>query len=216
MIRRTQSLGEEIANSAVHGVALLGSLAALPVLVVSAAKRGDPWQLVSGVIFGGALILLYSASTLYHAWRPGALKRVLRVLDHSAIYVLIAGTYTPFMLGSLRGPWGWTLMAVIWTLALCGILAKCTVGMRFPHLSTMLYLAMGWLIVIALRPLVVHVSPVGVAWIVAGGLCYTLGVAFYVTDSRVRYGHALWHLFVAAGSACHFIAVLRYAGAGAT
>jgi hemolysin III len=133
------------------------------------------------------------------------------VLDHSAIYLLIAGTYTPFTLGVLRGPWGWTLLGTIWTLALLGILAKSTIGFRFPRLSTVLYAAMGWLVLIAIRPLVTHVSPAGLAWLFAGGVCYTAGIAFYATDTRLRYGHALWHLFVVAGSACHVVAVLWYA-----
>jgi hemolysin III len=156
-------------------------------------------------------VLLYSASTLYHALPVGGAKRVFRVLDHSAIYLLIAGTYTPFTLGALRGPWGWALLGTIWTLAVFGILAKSTLGFRFPQLSTVLYLAMGWLVLIAIRPLVVHVSPAGLVWLFAGGVCYTAGVAFYATDTRLRYGHALWHVFVVAGSACHVAAVLWYA-----
>ena len=209
--RRPQSLGEEIANSVTHGVALLASLAALPVLVLAASGRRDAWQLVGGVVFGATLVLLYSASTLYHAIPASAAKRVLRVLDHGAIYLLIAGTYTPFTLGVLRGPVGWTFLVTIWALAVFGILAKCVYRFRFPRLSTALYLGMGWLIVLALRPLMTHVSPAGLAWLLAGGICYTTGVAFYATDGRVRYGHAVWHGFVAAGSACHFCAVLWYA-----
>ena len=212
MSKRSQSVGEELANSIIHGAALLGSLAAFPVLLFATAAHGDRWQLVSGAIFGVTLILLYLSSTLYHAWPPGPAKRGLRVLDHSAIYLLIAGTYTPFMLGALRGPWGWSLLIIIWSLALLGILAKCTIGFRLPRLSTVLYLAMGWLVVVAVGPLIKYVSPSGIAWLVAGGLCYTAGVAFYATDGRLRYGHAIWHLFVAAGSSCHFVAVLWHAG----
>jgi hemolysin III len=211
MVARTQSLGEEIANSITHGAALLASVVALPVLVLSAVSRGDPWQVTSGAIFGATLILLYLSSTLYHAWRPGPLKRALRVLDHSAIYLLIAGTYTPFLLGALRGAWGWALLGIIWTLALFGILAKCTFGFRFPRLSTVCYVAMGWLALIAIRPLVAHVPLAGLVWLVAGGVCYTAGVAFYATDARLRYGHALWHLCVVVGSGCHVVAVLWYA-----
>ena len=212
MSKRSQSVGEELANSIIHGAALLGSLAAFPVLLFAAAAHGDRWQIVSGAIFGATLILLYLSSTLYHAWPPGPAKHGLRVLDHSAIYLLIAGTYTPFMLGALRGPWGWSLLIIIWSLALLGILAKCTIGFRLPRLSTVLYLAMGWLVVVAVGPLIKYVSPSGIAWLVAGGLCYTAGVAFYATDGRLRYGHAIWHLFVAAGSSCHFVAVLWHAG----
>src|SRR5450759_1257882 len=154
MVDRPQSLGEEIANSITHGAALLASLAALPVLVLTAAGHRDPWQLVGGAVFGVTLVLLYLASTIYHALPVGGAKRVLRVLDHSAIYLLIAGTYTPFTLGVLRGPWGWALLGTIWTLALFGILAKFTFGFRFPRFSTVCYVAMGWLALIAIRPLV--------------------------------------------------------------
>lgn len=210
---REQSLGEEIANSVTHGAGLLASLLALPVLVMAAIGQRDPWQLVGGVVFGCSLVALYLSSTLYHALRPCRAKRVLRVVDHSAIYLLIAGTYTPFTLGTLRGPWGWTLFGTIWGLALLGIVAKCTVGFRFPRLSTLLYLGMGWLVVVAIQPLVTNVSVAGVAWLAAGGLFYTGGVVFYATDGRVRYGHAIWHLFVLAGSVCHFCAVLWYSAA---
>lgn len=211
MAERAQSLGEEIANSITHGTALLASLAALLVLVFAGAGRRDPWQLVGNVVFGVTLVVLYLASTVYHSLPAGRAKRVLRVLDHSAIYLLIAGTYTPFTLGALRGPWGWALLGTIWTLALFGILAKSTLGFRFPRLSTALYIAMGWLVLIAARPLVAHVSPAGLAWLFAGGMCYTGGVAFYATDARLRYGHAFWHLFVVAGSGCHVVAVLWFA-----
>lgn len=210
---RPQTVGEEIANSVIHGLGLVASIAALPILVAFAVRRGDTWQVVGGAIFGATLVLLYLASTLYHALPVSAAKRILRVIDHSAIYLLIAGTYTPFTLGALRGPWGWTLLITIWTLALLGIAAKWTFRFRFPRLSTVLYIAMGWLVVIALHPLTTRVSPTGLAWLLAGGLCYTGGVAFYATGERLRYGHALWHLFVIAGSACHFVAVLRHAGA---
>lgn len=207
------SLGEEVANSITHGAGFLASLVALPVLAVSAAGRGDPLQMFGNVTFGAALVLLYGASTLYHAIPPCTAKRVLRTLDHSAIYVLIAGTYTPFAVGSLRGPWGWWLFGVIWSLAILGIVAKATVGHRFPRLSTVVYLLMGWLIVVAIRPLLASVPLAGLAWLLAGGLAYTGGVLFYVRD-RIRYNHMVWHLFVAAGSVCHFIAVLLYSGAG--
>lgn len=211
MSDRPQSLGEEIANSIIHGAGLLASVAALSVLVLTAVGRRDPWQLVGGTIFGITLVLLYLASTLYHALPLGGAKRVLRVLDHSAIYLLIAGTYTPFTLGALRGPWGWALLVTIWALALFGIVAKCALGFRYPRLSTGFYVAMGWLALIAIRPLVINVPLAGIAWLGAGGLCYTGGVAFYATDARLRYGHALWHLFVVAGSGCHLAAVLWYA-----
>lgn len=211
MANRSQSFSEEIANSITHGAGLLGSLVALPVLVLSAAGRSDVWQVVGSATFGATLVLLYLASTLYHALPVCRAKHVLRVVDHAAIYLLIAGTYTPFTLGALRGPWGWALLGTVWTLALAGIVAKCTIGFRYPRLSTVFYVAMGWLVIVALQPLVTQVSPTGLAWLVAGGICYTGGVAFYSTDQRLRYGHALWHLFVVAGSVCHFLAVLWHA-----
>lgn len=212
---RPQTRGEEIANSVTHGLALVASLAAVPVLLVGAARADDAARLAGGVVFGVTLVLMYLASTCYHAV-PAArtrAKHALRVLDHAAIYLLIAGTYTPFLLGPLRGPWGTSLLVVIWTLAALGVVAKLCLGFRFPRLSTVVYLVMGWLILVALRPLVTHVSPEGVRWLVAGGLCYTAGVAFYVADRRVRYAHAVWHLFVAGGSTCHFLAVLWHTGA---
>ncbi|HKO15416.1 MAG TPA: hemolysin III family protein [Gemmatimonadaceae bacterium] len=213
MSRRPQSSREEIANAITHGAGLVASIAAVPVLVLAAVGQRDLWQMVGGAVFGSTLVLLYLASTLYHALPVCSAKRVMRVLDHAAIYLLIAGTYTPFTLGALRGPWGWALLGTVWALALAGITAKCTLGFRFPRLSTMLYLGMGWLAVVAIDPIVTHASLAGLAWLLAGGLCYTAGVVFYATDHRLRYGHALWHVFVLGGSACHFVAVLWYAAA---
>lgn len=206
------SRAEEIANSLTHGAGLLGSLVALPILLLSATRgANDGWRLAGSIVYGISLILLYGASTIYHAMPEGRGKRVLRVLDHSAIYLLIAGSYTPFMLGALRGPWGWSMLAIVWTLALIGIVGKCTIGFRFPWLSTALYLGMGWLIVFAIKPLWHNVPVHGLAWLAAGGLCYTGGVVFYARDQKMRYGHALWHLCVLGGSACHYVAVLAYA-----
>jgi hemolysin III len=211
MAERRLSLGEEIANSVTHGVAALASVAALPILLVVAVGRRDPWQVVGGAIFGVTLVMLYAASTLYHALPHPRAKRVFRVLDHSAIYLLIAGTYTPFALGALRGPWGWTLLGAVWTLAALGITAKATLGFRFPRLSTAVYVGMGWLALIAVRPLLAQVGMAGMMWLLVGGLCYTAGVIFFAWE-RLRYGHMVWHLFVAAGSVCHFFAVLWHAG----
>lgn len=208
---RKQTMWEEIANCIVHGAGLFGSLVALPVLMSAAAGRRDPWQLAGSAVFGITLVLLYLASTMYHAVPASRAKNVLRVVDHSAIYLLIAGTYTPFMLGALRGPWGWTLLIIVWALALAGIVTKLTIGFRYPRLSVALYLVMGWLMVVGIQPLMANVSREGILWLLAGGLCYTGGVAFYVTDARIRFGHALWHVFVLAGSVCHFVAVLQYA-----
>ena len=210
-VDRTQSRGEEIANSLTHGAALLASAVALPVLLRAAWRTQDGWQIVASATFGASLLLLYAASTLYHAISAQRAKRVLRVVDHAAIYLLIAGTYTPFTLGPLRGPVGWWLFGGVWTLAALGIASKCIFRFRFPRLSTVLYLGMGWLVVLAARPLLAHVPLAGLAWLLAGGLCYTSGVGFYGTDGRLKFGHAAWHLFVVAGSACHVVAVLGYA-----
>jgi hemolysin III len=210
MADRSLSIGEEIANSITHGVGLIASIIALPILLIKARASSDPSAMQGAVIFGATLILLYATSTVYHALPLSRGKRLFRVLDHSAIFLLIAGTYTPFALGPLRGPWGWTLLAIIWTLALLGIFSKVAVGFGIPRLSTALYLGMGWLIVIAIKPLIDNVPRAGILWLAAGGLAYTGGVVFYAMN-RVRYHHMIWHLFVAAGSACHYVAVLGYA-----
>jgi hemolysin III len=209
---RPQSLGEEIASSITHGLGLAGSIVVLPFLIIAASRDGDPWRVASATIFGVSLILLYAASTFYHALPPSRAKRVFRVIDHSAIYVLIAGTYTPFLVGPLRGAWGWSLLSVIWALAIAGIVMKATLGFRWARASTIVYLLMGWIGVIALKPLIENVTPEGLLWLLAGGLAYTGGVIFFVFDQRLRYAHAIWHLFVATGSVCHVVAVLRYTG----
>lgn len=206
---RPQSLGEEIANSVSHGVGFVAALAALPVLLLGASRHGATAVVAAGV-FGATMALLYLTSALYHALGPGRAKRVFRVLDHGAIYLLIAGTYTPFTLGALRGPWGWTLFGVVWGLAGVGIVLKARGGIRFPRLSTALYLGMGWLVVVAAQPLLQRVPAWGLFWLAAGGIAYTVGVGFYAAG-RLRYGHFIWHLFVLAGSLCHFVAVWRFA-----
>jgi len=207
---RVLSLGEEIANSVTHGAGFVAFAIGLPILVATAAERGDAMQVIGCSVFATCLVLLYAASTIYHALPPSRAKQIFRVADHIAIYLVIAGSYTPFLLGVLRGPFGWTLCAVVWGLAALGILHKLLLGMRFPHLSTAFYLAMGWLAVVAIGPITNHVPSDGLAWLAAGGLLYTAGVVFFAWD-RLRYGHMVWHLFVLAGSACHFIAVLNYA-----
>lgn len=208
---RPQSRGEELANSISHGIALAGSVAAIPVLVIGALREGGVASVVGASIFGATMLLLYLASTLYHALPHGRAKRLFVLLDHSAIFLLIAGTYTPFTLGVLRGSWGWTLFGLVWGLALFGILMKLRFGTRYQGLSTALYLAMGWLVVIAAKPLIASVELAGLLWLVAGGLAYTLGVIFFALDGRVRYAHFVWHLFVMAGTASHFMAVHGYA-----
>jgi len=207
---RAQSRGEEIANSVSHGVALLASMTAAPVLVLSAVHRGDVGRIAGASVFAVAMVLLYLASTLYHALPGNRAKRVFQVLDHAAIFLMIAGTYTPFTLGVLRGAWGWTLFGLVWGLALAGIVVTAAGGVRYPKLTTSLYLAMGWLILIAVKPLWLRMPLEGLFWLLAGGIAYTVGVVFYAAK-RVRYCHFVWHLFVVAGTVCHFIAVLRFA-----
>ena len=208
---RPQSLAEEIVNSLTHGVGLVLSAAMLPVLVIVAVRGGDPWRIAAASVYGATLVLLYATSTLYHAIPGERAKAVLRRCDHAAIYLLIAGTYTPFVLGPLRGAWGWSLFAVIWTIAVLGVVFKAVFGVRLPRLSTALYVVMGWLVIVAAVPLTRQLPGRGIAWLFAGGLFYTTGVIFYVRDHRIRFGHAAWHLFVLAGSAAHCWAVLGYA-----
>ena len=205
------SIGEEIANSLTHGVGWLLSIAGLAVLVTFAAITGGALRVASCAVFGSTLVLLYAASTLYHALPCQRAKHVFRVLDHSAIFVLIAGTYTPLALVAVGGPWGWSLFATVWALAVAGVLLNTLAHDRWRWLSITLYVTMGWLVVIAIRPLVAAVTT-GVLWlIVAGGLAYTAGLVFYGCR-RLPYGHAVWHVFVLAGSVLHFLAVLFAVG----
>jgi hemolysin III len=207
---RPQSRPEEIANSISHGLGVLMALAAAPVLIVVAARQGNAANIVGVSVFAVTMILLYFSSTLYHALPPGRAKNLSAKLDHGAIYLFIAGTYTPFALGVLHGAWGWTLFGLIWGLAAIGLALKVFGRLSHPLLSTGLYLAMGWLVVIAAVPLLEKVATEGVLWLVAGGVAYTAGVVFYLTDARLKFGHFIWHLFVMTGSACHFCAVLWY------
>jgi hemolysin III len=197
---------QELANAFTHGFGVLAALAGGAVLVTLASLGGDPWRIVGAAVFTATLVLLYSASTLYHAVRSPRAKRRLKVLDHASIYLLIAGTYTPFTLGGLRGGWGWSLFGVIWGLAVAGVVFKLFAAGRFPRASTAIYIGMGWLIVIAAGPMVRSLPPVVIAWLLAGGVAYTLGTVFY-HNRRFTYSHAVWHLFVMAGSACHAVAV---------
>ena len=204
-----QSLGEEIANCVSHGAALLAAIVAAPFLIGAASRFGAA-HVVGCSVFAATMILLYLASTLYHALPHGRGKRVFLKFDHGAIYLFIAGSYTPFALGALGGPWGWSLFGVLWTLAVLGMTLKSVDRLSRPWASTGLYLLMGWLVLIAVVPLVEHVPARGIAWLVAGGLAYTTGVVFFALDSRLRYAHTVWHGFVVAGSCCHFVAVLHY------
>lgn len=202
-----QSLGEELANSISHGLGLLAGSIGAPILMLAAWRGGDRFFFTGTVVFAAAMLLVYLGSTLYHAWPRGAMKSVFQVIDHSAIFLLIAGTYTPFTLGPLRGPWGWTILVLVWTLAIFGVVLKSLHGTQTRKgLSLVLYLGMGWLILIAFRPLITHVPMSGLAWLVAGGLAYTGGVFFFVSK-RHRYTHFVWHLFVLLGTICHFLAV---------
>lgn len=209
MIERPQSLGEEIANCVSHGVALLAAVVAVPFLIAAAKDLGVANVIGAGV-FAVTMVLLYLTSTLYHALPAGRAKRIFQKLDHGAIYLFIAGSYTPFALGALAGPWGWTLFGLVWGLAAVGTMLKAFDLLTHPWLSTGLYLLMGWLVLIAAVPLVEHVALPGVVLLVAGGIAYTAGVVFFILDSRWRYAHAVWHGFVVAGTGCHFFAVLSY------
>ncbi len=206
----TQSIGEEIANSVSHGIGLMGAIAAVPILVVAAAKQGDVAGIVGASVFGATMVLLYLTSTLYHALPTSKAKSLFQILDHAAIFLLIAGTYTPFTLGVLHGAWGWTLFGLVWGFAIIGVILKATTGDRFQTLSTCLYLAIGWLVLIAIVPLWNNMPIWGLFWLLCGGISYTAGVVFFAAD-RIPYFHFVWHLFVIMGTACHFIAVLYYA-----
>lgn len=207
---RTLSAGEEIANSISHGLGLILALIALPILVLSAMRIGSTHFMVGVTVFGATMVLLYLASTLYHSMRHETAKRLCRLFDHSAIFLLIAGTYTPFTLGVLRGAWGWTLLAIIWFLAIAGIVVKAIPRTRHSWISMVLYLVMGWLALIAIKPMLQLIPAPGILLIFAGGMAYTGGLAFFAAHS-LRYNHFIWHLFVIAGTAFHFFAVLWYA-----
>lgn len=209
--QREQSRGEELANSISHGIGLVAALSATPLLFLHAVRRGDMGFIVGTSLFAATMVLLYLASTLYHALPIGKAKRVFRVIEHSAIFFLIAGTYSPFTLGVLRGAWGWTLLGLVWGLAVAGAALKAFDRMSHPVVSSGFYLLMGWLILIAVNPLYARVQASGLLWLFAGGVAYTAGVAFFAADARLRYGHFIWHLFVMAGTACHYFAVLWYA-----
>ena len=200
---------EEMANSITHGIGIALSLAAFIILVVYASRQGDKWKIISLSIYSTSLVLLYTASTLYHSFTAPKIKHYLKIFDHSAIYLLIAGTYTPFMLVLLRDSIGWTFFIAIWCFALLGISFKLFFVHRFRLLSTIIYLIMGWMAIIAFKPLVNNIPEEGLHWILAGGICYSLGVIFYLWK-KLLYNHAIWHLFVLGGSICHFFAILFY------
>ena len=212
-IKWTQSAGEEVANSISHGFGLLAAMVGAPILLVAAWERGNPYFIAGAFVYAATILLLYLGSTLYHAWPQTPFKCVLQVVDHSAIFLLIAGTYTPLALGPLRGPSGWTVLVVVWLIAIYGVFMKATKGvLHRPRLSLCLYLGMGWLVLLVIRPLAMAVPPWTIAWLCAGGIVYTAGIIFFVRE-HVRYSHFVWHLFVLGGTACHYIAVLTYATA---
>jgi len=200
--------GERL-NSSTHLIGTLLAVAGLVVLVVMASLQADPWKIVSFSLYGATLVLLYGVSTLYHSVR-GRAKAWLQKCDHSAIYLLIAGSYTPFALVTLRGPWGWSLFGVSWGLAVFGIVQELTLGRRTRVLSMLLYVVMGWLVLVAAQPLVAALPLGGLIWLGLGGVCYSVGIYWFIHDEKIRHGHGIWHLFVLAGSVCQFISVAAY------
>jgi len=206
---RHQTLGEEIANSVSHGVGALAAIAVTPIMIVKAVPLGAA-TIVGVSIFGATMIVLYLSSSLYHAFPQNKTKRVFRIFDHSAIFLLIAGTYTPFTLTVLPGAWGWSLFSIVWTLAVAGVVLKSVASVKASGLSTALYLGMGWIAVFAAKPLYETLPAWGLIWLIAGGVMYSAGILFFAYDHRVRYHHFIWHLFVMAGTACHVVAVMRY------
>jgi len=200
--------GEKL-NSITHLVGALFALAGTIVLIVLAAKQGDAWKVVSVSIYGVTLVLLYSFSALYHSLQ-GRIKNIMQKLDHHSIYLLIAGSYTPFCLVTLRGPWGWSLFGVVWGLALLGSLQELRSKKGARVLSVVIYIVMGWVALVAMFQLLHALGPAGFAWLVVGGVFYTVGIIFYVIDTRLTHGHGIWHLFVIAGSVSHYIAILNY------
>jgi hemolysin III len=201
--------GEKL-NTFTHLIGSALAIAGLSILVTVAVLQGDPWKVFSFSVYGATLVLLYSFSTVYHAVQNPRAKAILQKLDHNAIYLLIAGSYTPIALVTLRGPWGWTLFGLSWGLALLGIVQELVIGHRTRRLSMVLYVLMGWLVVIAIQPLMRAMPTAGLLWLVAGGLVYSLGIYFYIHGERVRHFHGVWHLFVLGGSVCHFLCILLY------
>ncbi|HKW15604.1 MAG TPA: hemolysin III family protein [Candidatus Krumholzibacteria bacterium] len=207
---RAQTYQEEVANSVSHGVGLFIALIAAPLLFANALRSGEPRRIIAFGVYAATLVIMYAASMVYHGLPRGRAKFVCRIIDHGAIFLLIAGSYTPFMMGVLWGPWGWTLLTFVWTFALLGVVLTAISRVKYPTLSTLVYLMLGWMICVGAKPLWVHMNHWGLFWIAAGGFSYTLGVAFFAAD-RLRYSHLVWHVCVLIGSACHYISVALYA-----
>ena len=204
-----QSLREEIANSITHGIGLLLSISGLVLLVVFACLRGDAWHIVSFSIFGAGMIMVYTSSTLFHSFRNVKIKSILNIIDHSAVYLLIAATYTPFTLVSIRGPWGWSIFGVVWAAAIAGIILKIFFIGKYRTLSTLLYVAIGWVLLIAIKPLYASLPTPGFWLLMAGCFTYSIGVIFFLWR-KLPFGHSIWHLFVLGGTICHFFAIILY------
>ena len=208
-LERKQTLGEEIANCVTHGIGLIAAIIASPFLIITSVKSGNIPAIIGASIFSATMVLVYFTSTLYHALPTGKIKRRVRIIDHSAIFLLIAGTYTPFTLGVLSGTMGTTLLVCEWFLAAIGIIMHAKSGIRHRKIETMLYLIMGWLVLIAIKPLLIIMPIAGLIWLFAGGFSYTIGVPFYAAR-QIRYSHFVWHIFVLIGTICHFMAVMHY------
>lgn len=198
---------EDRANEITHAIGVGAAIAGSGLLATLSARTCDPWKIVSSCVYGSTLVILFAASTLYHSARSSSWRRILRQLDHAAIPLLIAGTYTPFLLVNIRGPWGWSLFGVIWSLALAGVAAGFAGAGRFKGARTILHLLMGWLVVVAMPPLARNISTAGLALLVAGGVAYTIGTVFYALDRHMAFGHVVWHVFVLGASACHFLSI---------
>ncbi|MDB5815212.1 MAG: channel protein hemolysin family [Rhodocyclales bacterium] len=207
-LSRAQSAREEIANSLSHGIGLIAAVLAVPVLMFATIRQGNAASIVGASIFATTMVLLYLTSTLYHALPDGRARECLLKLDHGAIYLFIAGSYTPFALCTIHGVGGWLLFCLVWLLAIGGMLLKAFDRIRHPVLSTGLYVVMGWVVLMAAYPLVASMTTSGIEWLVLGGIAYTVGVVFFAADSRIRYSHCVWHVFVMAGTSCHFVAVM--------
>jgi len=205
-----QTRSEETLNAISHGLGIGLSIAALVILVVFAAKLGDPWKIVSFSIYGTSLIILYTISTVYHTIKDTTQKRIFQVLDHSSIFILIAGTYTPFVLVNMRGPWGWSIFGIIWAIAIVGIILKLSYVNLSEKVAVTMYLVMGWLIITPIHKLIDMLSFMGIVWLLIGGVCYSLGVIFFFLDSKIKYAHFIFHIFVLAGSVTHFFGILFY------